>query len=70
VNRAINAWAIFHPAQGLLLHAIDANQCGAWAMLNLHHHPDEPMRSEGERIALGFRAVQVRIKFDEPEGKP
>ncbi len=66
MTRAVNAWAIWHPARGLILHAVHANQAGAWAMLNIGSAPGEPMRSEDEFKALGFRAVQVRIKFDEP----
>jgi hypothetical protein len=68
MTRAVNAWAIFHPAQGLLLHAIHPNQRGAWAMLHIHSLPGEK-RCEDELKALGFRAVQVRIKYDEPEEK-
>ena len=68
MTKAINAWAIWHPAQGLLLHSAHANERGAWAMLYLHVPPEE-QRSKEQNLALGFRAVQVRIKFDEPNGQ-
>ena len=67
MTKAVEAWAIWHPAQGLLLHSLHANAKGAWAMLHIHSQPEE-RRSEAENIALGFRAVRVRVKFDEPAG--
>ncbi len=65
MTKAVNAWAIFHPSQGLLLQSVHANQRGAWAMLE-YHLPVEQKRGEEALIALGFRAVQVRVKYEEP----
>jgi hypothetical protein len=65
MTKAVNVWAIWHPAQGLLLHSLHANKPGAWAMMHMHSRPEE-QRSEEQNIALGFRAIQVRVKFDEP----
>jgi len=64
MTKAVNAWAIWHPAQGLLLHSVHANQRGAWAMLHMHARPEE-RRSVAESERLGFKAVQVRIKHEE-----
>jgi len=66
MTKAVNAWAIWHPAQGLLLHSVHANQRGAWAMLSMHAGLGE-RRDEATNKALGFRAVQIRIKYDESE---
>ena len=65
MTKAVNAWAIWHPAQGLLLHSLHANQRGAWAMLHIFARPEEK-RTVDESKRLGFRAVQVRVKYDEP----
>lgn len=66
MTKAVNAWAIWHPAQGLLLHSVHANQRGVWAMLNIHARPGE-WRDEDANRTLGFRALRVRIKYDESE---
>jgi hypothetical protein len=69
MTRAINGWAIWKADCGLLLHSVAMSKMDAWAMLNFNHHPDEPMRSTEERERLGFVAVPIRIKYDEPEGR-
>lgn len=66
MTKAVNAWAIWHPSQGILLHSIHANQRGAWAMLNINAPPGE-RRTGAKSKELGFRAVQVRVKFDESD---
>jgi hypothetical protein len=69
MTKAINCWAIYGPEAGLLLHSLGMSKFDAWARLNLDHRPDEPMRSIEDFESLGFVAIQVRLKFDEPERK-
>jgi hypothetical protein len=68
--RAINGHAIWKRDYGLLLPTVAMSKQDAWARLsldNMRYHPNEPLLSPEELERLGFMALPVRIKYDEPE---
>jgi hypothetical protein len=64
--KAIDGWAIWHPGVGIILHSIAASKMDAWARLRMISRPEEWQGLE-EHARRGFKEVQVRIKYAEPE---